>query len=60
MPTGNTRTLPSRPFLTFVRLADPDWARDKRIVVEYDFTDVGGRIFTGNPLTRGVYAPEEE
>jgi hypothetical protein len=57
---GNTRTLPPRNISVFIRLTDPDYVRDERIAVEYDFSDLGGRIFTGPWRTRGIYTPEEE
>lgn len=55
-------------WLTTVLQADPEHARDKRYVTEYDFSAPGGgddkthedgrRVFRGNYDQRGPYAEE--
>lgn len=40
-------------YLSMVNRADPDWARLKRMEVEYEMSN--GRIFTGDPNHRGAY-----
>ena len=49
----------ARPWSALVRLVDPDYDREKRREVQYDFSDVGGRIQYGDPARTGVYAPED-
>lgn len=44
------------PFKTLIQRADPDYDREKRDVVEYQFSN--GRVFKHNPSTRGPYAEE--
>jgi hypothetical protein len=46
------------PYLTLVHKADPDYQRDKRNEIEYDFSGIGsgkGRIFTTDRSKRWPY-----
>jgi hypothetical protein len=58
MPRSSRVRTTSRNFGSIVRLTDPDYDRERRVAVEYDFRPQGGRLFTGDPAKRGVYAPE--
>jgi hypothetical protein len=42
------------PWRTLVIRADPDFEKDRRVEVEYEFSK---RVFTGNPDRRGAYTP---
>lgn len=44
------------PFKVLVQRADPDYERDKRNQVEFEFSN--GRVFKHNPNTRGPYAED--
>lgn len=43
-----------RTWLSQVQQADPDYSRDKRKSIEYDFRPSGGQLFTGDPSRRGT------
>lgn len=45
------------PFKVLIVRADPDFEQRRRKEVFYEFT---GRKFTGNNMTAGAYAPEQE
>lgn len=45
------------PFKALVQRADPDFERERRRVLEYEFSN--GRTFYANPENRGAYADEE-
>lgn len=47
-----------RSWSAVVRLADPDYDKDKRKSVEYDFRPEGGQLFTGDPARRGTMTPD--
>ncbi len=59
MPRSSTVRTTRRNFGSVIRLTDPDFDRERRTSIEYDFRDKGGRVFTGDPARRGVYTPEE-
>ncbi len=44
------------PFLRFVRQADPDYDKDKRVEPTYKFCG-GKKVFVAVTNTSGVYAP---
>jgi hypothetical protein len=44
------------PFKVLVQRADPDYEREKRDQVEFEFSN--GRQFRHNPNTRGPYAED--
>ncbi|MFA5951493.1 MAG: hypothetical protein WC807_14535 [Hyphomicrobium sp.] len=46
----------SIPWKVLVLRHDPDWERDKRNEIEYEFSN--GRVFRANPTTRGAYAED--
>lgn len=46
------------PFKAIVVKKDPNWEREKRNELEYQFSN--GRQFYANPNLRGAYAPPEE
>lgn len=39
-----------------VRAMDPDYDKDKRTEIEYDFRSESGRVFKGITARRGAYA----
>lgn len=47
----------SIPFRVLVQRKDPDWERDRRNEIEFEFSN--GRVFRQNPAIRGPYEPEE-
>lgn len=48
----------SIPWKALVLRKDPDFERDKRNEVEYQFSN--GRTFRADPAKRGAYAPPED
>ena len=46
----------SVPWKVLILRHDPDWERDKRSELEYQFSN--GREFRANPTTRGAYADD--
>lgn len=44
------------PFKVLIVRADPDFEREKRDQVEYEFSN--GRVFKHNPAIRGPYAED--
>lgn len=49
-----------RAFGALCRLADPDFDKDRRQSVEYDFRPEGGQLFTGDPARRGTMTPDPD
>lgn len=54
MPDGNTRTTEIH-WETIIRRDDPDFYRERRKEIEYEFTR---RTFFADGSTRGLYGPE--
>lgn len=55
MPDSVRRTV-TRPFLSFIIAADPEWSKNSKEVVEYEMSN--GKQFTGRTEDRGPYADD--
>lgn len=49
-----------RSWQAIIRLADPDYDKDKHRVPEYDFRPEGGSLFVADPYKRGALAPDDD
>jgi len=55
MPSVPTPRERSASLSAYIKLADPEFYKEKTQTVVYDFSDVGGRKFIANPDTTGIY-----